>query len=596
MKCYQAMALGWAMGVEERPALAQQFVGPRATSVMQARIAQLESENRNLQSMVDHLDEERAQWGREVDRLRDQLLALTSAPVTHLPDGYYDGLISQPQGAVSPGRLADIAREVAFLNESEHLEVTVHDELNATARPKRDDDYTAEALDRDVESTEVVAEPMPEPEAEPVRPPYPSWQERQAKVGVPGAWAKPEVAVAEEAAREYIDTHLVAAEGTRSSETGTVFQTYVTAPELLAGYEAWAKANGRPVVKATGRMLGQAATKSPVLVKKRQGPVHGGSKPMSYFGVKLLDQPGADTPAPEPAPEAPAPAPLSKAEQNRQQVEAMRKLVAASKTNAVEHVPEPSAEIPHGPDELAIKLAQLKVYGIGGEAGVSRPAAQAAVADLHPTGRDVWKWSPPETPGGVSDADLDATAYQLLVKCMYGLPDEYGYDYKDDVLATAGFVQEDVDSALRRPERVEIRPESWDREKRYPILGFYKGDVSVILGMRTPAKPRVIAAYWQALLEADTHRVNKVGGGGAKKPVGLPARPTAAIERLRSAGCEIPDPGPEEKPVPVTYKGQDLGKITTSRKTSKATVQSDYQRTLRKMQAIDRREASKVPA
>jgi hypothetical protein len=60
----------------------------------------------------------------------------------------------------------------------------------------------------------------------------------------------------------------------------------------------------------------------------------------------------------------------------------------------------------------------------------------------------------------------------------------------DDVLATTGFVTEDVDAALRNPSRVEIRPESWEKTKRYPVLAFYRGDVQVILGMRTPTKPR----------------------------------------------------------------------------------------------------------
>jgi hypothetical protein len=287
----------------------------------------------------------------------------------------------------------------------------------------------------------------------------------------------------------------------------------------------------------------------------------------------------------------------SRAELARQQTEAMREALAKSKgTPREEHHEEPPVQL--APDEAAlqVKLAQLKHFGIGGINGVPHAEARTAVADLHPTGRDVWKWAPPETAGGISDADLDSTAYQLLVKCMNGLPEEYGYDYKDDVLATSGFVQEDVDAALRTPQRVEIRPESWDKEKRYPVLAFHKGDVQVILGLRTPSKPRVIAAYWSWMNDQSGNRSPwaGAGGGGAKKATGLPTRPTAVIERLRSAGAEIPEPGPDEKPVTVTYKGQDLGKITTARATTKDVVQSDYQRTVRKMQAIDRREREKV--
>ena len=424
-----------------------------------------------------------------------------------------------------------------------------------------------------------------------------SWGEsNKAKIGVPGAWARPETLAAEQAAQEFVDQHLVPAEGTRQDEKGSTWATYITAPELQAAYEAWAKANGKPITPAIFRFVGQAATKSPLVKKKWQSPRHmigdKVTKPLCYAGVKLLtDAPERVVPTPEPERQingTPVPTPADLDPTAR-----IRSIMAQARTVREETIPEPETEIPHGPTELATKLAQLKHFGIGGAHGVPRPAAQAALADLHPTGRDVWKWQPPETTNGVSDADLDSTAYQLLIKCMNGLPDEYGYDFKEDVLATAGFKQEDVDAALRAPHRVEIRPESWDREKRYPILGFHRGDVSVILGMLTPAKPRVIAAYWTSLLESDTHRVNHIGGGGSKKSAGLPTNPGQVMVRLRAAGCEIPEPV-DEKPVDVTYKGQSLGKIMTARTTTKITAQSDYQRTLRKMQAIDRRETAKA--
>jgi hypothetical protein len=117
--------------------------------------------------------------------------------------------------------------------------------------------------------------------------------------------------------------------------------------------------------------------------------------------------------------------------------------------------------------------------------------------------------------------------------------------------------------------------------------------VSVILGMLTPAKPRVIAAYWTSLLTADTHRVNKVGGGGSKKADGLPTNPSAAIARLRAAGCEIPETAGREAGR-RHLQGPVLGKIATSRTTTKPLVQSDYQRIVRKMAAIDRREVAKA--
>jgi hypothetical protein len=438
-------------------------------------------------------------------------------------------------------------------------------------------------------------EPAPEPEAPAVEVPVGmgkkalpgmTWTEsNKAKIGVPGAWSRAETIAAEQAAQEFVDQHLVAAEGTRTDEKGSTWQTYITAPELQAAYEAWAKANDKPITKATFRYVGQAATKSPVVKKKWQGPRYGTGKPMCYAGVKLLP---LEEQAPAVEPEAPKPTPADLDPTAR-----IRSIMQSARTVREETIPEPDVEIPHGPDELATKLAQLKHFGIGGAHGVSKVAAQTAIDGLHPTGRDVWKWSPPQSTNGVSDADLDATAYQLLVKCMNGLPEEFGYDYKDDVLATAGFQQEDVDAALRNPQRVEIRPESWDREKRYPVLAFHRGDVSVILGMLTPAKPRVIAAYWTSLLGSDTHRVNQARRRRVEEVGRAAVQPGQVMARLRAAGCEIPEPV-DEKPVDVTYKGQGLGKIMTARTTTKITAQADYQRTLRKMQAIDRREVAKA--
>jgi hypothetical protein len=151
-----------------------------------------------------------------------------------------------------------------------------------------------------------------------------------------------------------------------------------------------------------------------------------------------------------------------------------------------------------------------------------------------------------------------------------------------------------VIAAVRQArQRVEIRPESWDKEKRYPILGFHKGDCMVVVGMRQPSTPRVIAAYWTSLLVGRPARVNRHGGGGAKKKVGLPSTPTATISRLTGMGAEIEGDPVLSKTVKVTYKGQDLGKISCGAVT-KSVVESDYQRCLRKMQAIDRRQEAKA--
>jgi hypothetical protein len=413
------------------------------------------------------------------------------------------------------------------------------------------------------------------------------------RIGVAGAWKSPESQYIDACVTEFLDANLIVTQDRND---------WLAGPDLRAAYDQWAHEQGKPdsdaypsVERAMGALVAQRA------LGKQQRTYEGkltgvGAKPLHFRGVRLGKVPvEADAQpilpaAPEKAKPKITPADLDPREKNKRDVEELRSLMKAS-TSRVEEVPAASVTPTPGPDEMAMKLAQLKHFGIGGVEGVSRDAARTAVADLHPTGNTVWTSVPGET---WSDSDLEATAYQLLVKCMDGLPEEIGFDYKEDVLATAGFREEDVVSAVRHPQRVEIRPESWDKEKRYPILGFTKGDVQVIMGMRQPTKPRVIAAYWTSLLAADAYRVARHGGGGSKKSTGLPTSPAAAMSRLRAAGCELDGDPMTAKALKVTYKGQDLGKITCGNAVPKLTVQSDYQRTVRKMQAIDRRAEAKA--
>lgn len=188
--------------------------------------------------------------------------------------------------------------------------------------------------------------------------------------------------------------------------------------------------------------------------------------------------------------------------------------------------------------------------------------------------------------------DVEASAFSLWVACAEGLPEAISFSYRDDVLALEGLNITTMETAVRFPDRVEIRPES--RDKGYPILGFHRGDVMVVLGMRIPRSPAVIAAYWTALLGHDTHRVEHVGGGGAKRQTGqgLPKTIKQSIKQLTLHGamiCEDWETQPE-KAVPVSYAGQDLGKITVVG-VNRQQVETDYQRTLRKINAIKQREA-----
>jgi hypothetical protein len=187
--------------------------------------------------------------------------------------------------------------------------------------------------------------------------------------------------------------------------------------------------------------------------------------------------------------------------------------------------------------------------------------------------------------------DVEATAHQLFLACERGLPRAIPIGYREDVLALEGVNLEQLETTARIPERVEIRPETG--KKGYPILGFYRGDVAVILGMRRPTRPAVIAAYWTALLAHDTYRApERTGGGGARKSSGLPATVPALVKRLCQEGATVDEAWKTGCPATVHYRGQDLGKITTGPGATKQQVQLDWQRTQRKMQAIDRREAN----
>jgi hypothetical protein len=187
----------------------------------------------------------------------------------------------------------------------------------------------------------------------------------------------------------------------------------------------------------------------------------------------------------------------------------------------------------------------------------------------------------------VSDEVLTAHSQTLLGLCKDGLPDGLGYTVKEDVLALYGIDLDLLDGAVRHPERVEIRPESHNKDKRYCILAFYRGDLEIIMGMRNPATPAVIAAYASSRLEHDTHRVGHTGGGGAKTgPSGLPKTSKQVATRLRAMGAEV-EVDMRQKTTMVVYKEQELGQIATDG--DRKTAENDYQRIQRKMAAIDRR-------
>ncbi len=91
--------------------------------------------------------------------------------------------------------------------------------------------------------------------------------------------------------------------------------------------------------------------------------------------------------------------------------------------------------------------------------------------------------------------NLDDTAIKLRDLMKDGVPAAIRYTYKDEVLAVFGLDISLMEGALRNPERVEISArELQPRDKRYPVLGFYRGDITMILGLRQPTCTKVIAA------------------------------------------------------------------------------------------------------
>jgi hypothetical protein len=254
MKCLQTMALGWAMGVEERPELTaiaetlsedtiSRHVSELAT--MREELVRLVAENADLRRRLDAQANGRG-WPAVVQELRgtiaerdatieelrsrpvgaderqllDWLEFPTSDPwpplVTHLPPNYYD------EKHVSAERLAEIQREVDELNASPHLDVVVHDDVNVTATPKQEA----------IPAPERPAEPLAAPEA----PPVPETAPAPVKAGQ---------SVSLDVRREWAERFFTE----RIERTGG---SVLPGAELNAAYNAWAAEQGGPAAGLRG--------------------------------------------------------------------------------------------------------------------------------------------------------------------------------------------------------------------------------------------------------------------------------------------------------------------------------------------------------
>ncbi len=243
-----------------------------------------------------------------------------------------------------------------------------------------------------------------------------------------------------------------------------------------------------------------------------------------------------------------------------------------------EDVPEPAPAATPEPEPVR-RLPDL----------APRPA-YTAEPDEPITGGKQWRGGDPQDVDW-ANVDLDMAASKLRDKLANGLPAHIPFEWHPSVLALQGMDLEIVETALRNPKWVDIRPET--AVKHYPVLGFHRGDVTTVLGLRTPTHPAVISAFVSPLLEHDTHQVNHTGGGGKRRQDGLPRTVSAMLAALRAHGVLV-DVDPLENTSEVMYRGQRLGKITTGPSAPRKTVESDYQRIVRKVDAINRREASKA--
>lgn len=219
--------------------------------------------------------------------------------------------------------------------------------------------------------------------------------------------------------------------------------------------------------------------------------------------------------------------------------------------------------------------------------GVTIIRADGSVRDLHDD-IAISEADPGADP--LTPEELEQGVFDLYEDVKAGLPSAYPFIYHPNVLALAGLNKGEIEGAIRSPEFVEVRPET--KGKGYPVFGFQRGDVRAILGFRDKSQPAIIAAYWTTLMAHDTYRVERSGkAGGSKAATGLPSNPGASLKRLRNLGADVVENG---KTAAVKYRGQELGQVTCGIGVPKLQVQTDYQRCLRKMHAIDQREAVPV--
>jgi transcriptional regulator with XRE-family HTH domain len=205
------------------------------------------------------------------------------------------------------------------------------------------------------------------------------------------------------------------------------------------------------------------------------------------------------------------------------------------------------------------------------------------VISERPAPRDVVvKYQQPASkPFGENTVELALQLTEYLDKFLHGLPEDVAFIYRDEVLALDGMDPQVVEDTLRNPHWVEIA-EADSYRKGYAILRFHKADLTTVLGLRNPQEPAVIAHY-----RGEDPRAKQPATEDPRNlEKGSPWNPADSIRRLQRLGAEVEwDERDNVSAVPVTFQGQDLGKITVGT-VPRSQVEIDYQRTIRKIAAI----------
>jgi hypothetical protein len=180
------------------------------------------------------------------------------------------------------------------------------------------------------------------------------------------------------------------------------------------------------------------------------------------------------------------------------------------------------------------------------------------------------------------------TTWALYQRAKDGIPPEVPVVFKDDVSALYGVDLDMLESIVRQPERCEIDPSSGTR--KYAMLKYWRGDVLAVVGFREPIVPMIVAAYVNNISLAQYLRKDGSGGGGSRKAQGVPTRPDLLVKRLRALGADIDWTELDTADtVEVFYNKESMGKITVGPKYSKTTVEKDWQRTQRRIEAARRK-------